>query len=56
MEAFVAEGPLVLGVDETLERRRGAKKIHAKGSVATATQCAPATNTSSKRVLSDGFA
>src|SRR3954447_22826162 len=28
--AFVAEGPLVLGVDETLERRRG-KKISAKG-------------------------
>lgn len=30
VEAFVAEGPLVLGVDETLERRRG-KKISAKG-------------------------
>jgi hypothetical protein len=30
METFVPEGPLVLGVDETLERRRGAK-IHAKG-------------------------
>jgi hypothetical protein len=28
--AFVADGPLVLGVDETLERRRGAK-ITAKG-------------------------
>jgi hypothetical protein len=30
VEAFVAEGPLVVGVDETLERRRG-KKISAKG-------------------------
>lgn len=30
VETFVSEGPLVLGVDETLERRRG-KKIAAKG-------------------------
>jgi valyl-tRNA synthetase len=30
VEAFVAEDPLVLGVDETLERQRG-KKISAKG-------------------------
>jgi hypothetical protein len=30
VEAFVPEGPLVLGVDETLERRRG-KKVGAKG-------------------------
>jgi hypothetical protein len=30
VEAFVPEGPLVLGIDETLERRRG-KKISAKG-------------------------
>ena len=30
VEAFVPEGPLVVGVDETLERRRG-KKIVAKG-------------------------
>jgi hypothetical protein len=30
VEAFVPDGPLVLGVDETLERRRG-KKIEAKG-------------------------
>jgi hypothetical protein len=29
-EAFVPNGPLVLGIDETLERRRG-KKISAKG-------------------------
>jgi hypothetical protein len=30
VETFVAEGPLVVGVDETLERRRG-KKIMEKG-------------------------
>ena len=30
VEAFAPEGPLVLGIDETLERRRG-KKISAKG-------------------------
>ena len=30
VEAFVPEGPLVVGIDETLERRRG-KKIVAKG-------------------------
>ena len=30
VEAFVPEGPLVVGIDETLERRRG-KKICAKG-------------------------
>jgi hypothetical protein len=30
VEVFVTEGPLILGIDETLERRRG-KKIHAKG-------------------------
>lgn len=30
VEAFVPEGPLVIGIDETLERRRGSK-IRAKG-------------------------
>jgi hypothetical protein len=30
VEAFVSDGPLVVGIDETLERRRG-KKISAKG-------------------------
>ena len=30
LEAFVGEGPLILGIDETLERRWG-KKICAKG-------------------------
>src|SRR3712207_7261276 len=32
VEALVPDGPLVLGVDETLERRRG-RKIAAKGSL-----------------------
>ena len=30
LEAFVGEGPLILGIDETLERRYG-KKIAARG-------------------------
>ena len=30
VEAFVPEGPLVVGVDETLERRQG-RRIAAKG-------------------------
>ena len=30
LEAFVGEGPLILGIDETLERRWG-KKIAARG-------------------------
>ena len=30
VKAFVPEGPLVVGIDETLERRYG-KKIRAKG-------------------------
>jgi hypothetical protein len=30
VEAFTPEGPLVVGIDETLERRRG-RKIVAKG-------------------------
>ena len=30
VEAFVPQGPLILGIDETLERRWG-KKISAKG-------------------------
>ena len=43
VEAFVPEGapPLVVGVDETLERRRGKKKIAAKG-IYTATRLDPA--------------
>jgi hypothetical protein len=45
VEAFVPEGePLVVGVDETLERRQG-KKIAAKG-IYPASRCAPLTATS----------
>ena len=40
VEAFVPEGPLVLGIDETLERRRG-KKIAAKGSELAIRRTAP---------------
>jgi DDE superfamily endonuclease len=53
VEAFVPEGPLVLGIDETLERRRG-KKISAKG-IYRFLRCAQAVSTSSRRVLSDGY-
>jgi hypothetical protein len=49
VEAFVPEGPLVVGIDETLERRWG-KKIAAKGiyreRASTATQCVPLMKTS----------
>jgi DDE superfamily endonuclease len=31
VEAFVPEGPLILGVDETLERRWGKKKDRGQG-------------------------
>jgi hypothetical protein len=31
VEAFVPEGPLVVGVDETLERRQGKRRIAPKG-------------------------
>jgi DDE superfamily endonuclease len=43
--AFAPDGPLVFGVDETLECRRGAK-IKAKAS--TATRSAPVMRTSSR--------
>jgi hypothetical protein len=54
VEAFVAEGPLVLGVDETLERRRG-KNISAKG-IYRFLRCDRAASTSSKRAPSGGYA
>jgi hypothetical protein len=41
--AFVPRGPLVLGVDETVERRRG-RRSRPRGSPAT--RCAPAARTS----------
>ena len=55
VEAFVPEGgPLVLGIDETLERRRG-KKISAKG-IYRFLRCDRAASTSSKRAPSGGYA
>ena len=54
VEAFVPDGPLVLGVDETLERRRG-KKISAKG-IYRFLRCDRAASTSSKRAPSGGYA
>jgi hypothetical protein len=55
VEAFVPQGgPLLLGIDETLERRRG-KKIAAKG-IYRDIRCAQAASTSSKRAPSDGCA
>ena len=54
VETFVPEGPLVVGIDETLERRRGKKIEKRRGS--TATRSAPATLTSSRRVPSGGCA
>jgi hypothetical protein len=47
VKIFVPSGPLVIGVDETLERRWG-KKIAAKG-ISTVTPCAPPRSASSKR-------
>ena len=56
VEAFVPErGPLVLGIDETLERRRG-KKIAAKGIYRDIRCAQAASTTSSKRAPSDGCA
>jgi hypothetical protein len=54
LEAFVGEGPLILGVDETLERRWG-KKISARG-VYRYLRCVPPTKPSSRAAASDGFA
>jgi hypothetical protein len=38
LDAFVPQGPVLLGLDDHIERRRG-KRIRAKGS--TVTRCAP---------------
>jgi DDE superfamily endonuclease len=54
VEAFAPEGPLVLGIDETLENAAGGRRSRPRAS--TATRCAPATSTSSKQVASDGCA
>jgi hypothetical protein len=52
--AFVPDGPLVVGIDETLERRQG-KRITAKG-IYRDPGLDPAIATSSKRAPSDGCA
>jgi hypothetical protein len=52
--AFVPDGPLVVGIDETLERRRG-KKISAKG-IYRFLRCEAATPTSSRAAPSGGCA
>jgi hypothetical protein len=54
VEVFVPEGALILGIDETLERRRG-KKIHAKGIYRDPVRDL-ATSISSKRAASGGCA
>lgn len=54
VQTFTPSGPLVLGLDDTLERRRGAK-INAKG-IYRGTQFVPATVISSKPVGCAGFA
>jgi hypothetical protein len=54
VETFVPEGPLVVGIDETLARRRG-KKISAKG-IYRYVRCAQAIPNSSKRALLGGCA
>jgi hypothetical protein len=54
VEAFVPEGPLVVGVEETLERRRG-KKITAKG-IYRDIRLDPATTSSSRAALCGGCA
>ena len=54
VRTFVPSGPLVIGVDETLERRWG-KKIAAKG-VYRYLRYAPPTTASSKRAACGGCA
>ncbi len=52
VEAFVPEGRLVVGIDETLERRQGKKIAAPRGS--TAIRRAPLTATSRRPVHSGG--
>ena len=54
VEAFAPEGPLLMALDDTIERRRGAK-IAAKGAF-TAIQDARATAISSRRAACAGYA
>jgi hypothetical protein len=53
VEAFAPQGPLVVGIDETLERRKG-KKISAKG-IYRDIRLDPAIRTSSKPVACGGY-
>jgi hypothetical protein len=53
VQVLAPSGPLVLGLDDTLERRRGAR-IKAKGIYGT--RCAPATATLLKPAACAGFA
>jgi hypothetical protein len=53
VEAFAPHGPLVVGIDETLERRKG-KKISAKG-IYRDIRLDPAIRTSSKPVACGGY-
>ena len=58
IETFAPNGPVVLGLDDTLERRRG-KRIAAKGiyrDPVIATRSAPATGILSKRPACAGSA
>ena len=58
--AFAPDGPLVVGVDETLERRRGAKSGGAgprsPPRASTETPCAPAVTSSSRAAACVGSA
>ena len=54
VQTFAPEGPLVVGIDETLERRRG-RKIAAKGVYRDPVRSKPA-SASSRRSASDGSA
>src|SRR5215210_7674513 len=51
--AFVPTGPVIVGIDDTIERRWGAKSRRA---ASTAIPCGPAVATSSKPVACAGFA
>jgi hypothetical protein len=54
VETFVPDGPLVVGIDETLERRRG-KKIRARG-IYRYLRSVPTAATSSGRAVCAGCA
>jgi len=53
VQTFVPTGPIACGLDDTIERRRGAK-LKAKGIRFAAIRCARATATSSRPVACGG--